>query len=101
MAELDEESRLFDPEHRLQSWEFTKEEIEPQAGDGTSTASICIEGRKIMKILLVCVRGQKRRASVGPSTVCLSFLSGEGRMAGRGGRKKDPGPVFPPPTPLA
>lgn len=98
VAELDEESRRFDPEHRLQSWEFTKGEIEAQAGVGTSTASICIEGRKIMKILLVCVRGQKRRASVGPSTVCVSFLlEKEGWQGGEEGRKTQGQCSLPPP----
>lgn len=105
MAGLDVESRRFGSKHRLRSWEFTDEETEAQTGDGTSSASTCSKGKKIMKILLVCVRGQ-RRAPTGPQQGLLAALVKkegrkekwkEGKKEGRreGGR----GPVLPKPIP--
>lgn len=97
MAELGVESRCFDPKHRLTSREFPDEEMEARTEKGTSAASTCSKGRKIMKILLVCQR-QKRRAPKGPWAVPLSCHDGEGRKEGREGRKAGPGPALPPPS---
>lgn len=86
--------------------------LRPRQGWETSTASACQKGREIMKILPMCVRGQKRKAPRGLSGVPLSCPAdgGEGeKEEGEGGSKEggkgekkaaDPGPELPAPTPL-